>query len=281
VIPVAIGLAVILVAAIAVAISLASDDEEQVSTGTTKATSTTETTSTGPDDTATTTGPEAASPGPSAADDLVAFFAAVDRVDQRLEAAADQYNATIGPDTVRVDEAMWETVRAINPDEAGAAIPAGLPPDLLLEVLIVQDDLSTRSAALEGALGRADRGEMEEASGCLENGRVKAERFGSDVAAAKALAGSSPPIEVAAPDSRAAGELALRLSVIHTGNYGCDACGGPLSMTELYPINWYDAPRIDPDTNNLVDGTIDLAQIISFKATYTPGEGWQASIIAC
>jgi len=224
--------------------------------------------------------PEPASPGPSAADDLAGFFAAAERVDQRLRDAAEQFNATVGPDTVRVDEALRQSVSSLHVSDAAAAIPAGLPPDLLLEVLIVQDGLTTRASALRGAVEEIDAGRMEAALGCLENGGAEAERFDADVAAAKALAGSSAPIVVAAPDSRAAGELALRLSVIQGLNGGCGACGDAASPVELVTITWYDDPTIDPGSS----GTVDVGgggDPLRFSATYTPGAGWEAFPIAC
>jgi hypothetical protein len=291
-----IGAAVILIATVTVAISLTSGaDDEPASAGTTGATSTStsETTSPPATDRATVTvGPEPATgaaspapapaPTPSAAADLADFFTAVDRVDQRLEAAADQYNASVGPDTVEVDEATLEAVRSIDPGEAAAAIPPGLPPDLLLKVLIVQDNLITRTAALEGAVDYVKSGEMADALRCLKNGNVKAGRFDSEVAAAKALAGSSPPIVVAAPDSRAAGDLALRLSIVLSRNYGCGACGGEAALARLEPITWYDEPAVGPETGLVTSGTVDLGGgPIGFSATYTPGAGWEAHANAC
>jgi hypothetical protein len=287
----AIGVAMILIVAVTVAISLTSvDDGELASAGTNEPTTepTSETTGTTVTDrSAVATEPEpetaapapapAAPPAPSAVTDLAGFFAAADRVDQRLEAAAERFNTTIGPDTVEVDEATWEAVRSIDPGEAAAAIPPGLPPDLLLEVLIVQDNLTSRAAALDGAAHNVDSGDMEAALGCLENGGVKAERFDSDVAAAKAVARSSAAVEVAAPDSRAAGELALQLSIINGLNRGCGSCGGKTSPVELAAITWYDEPTADPETGSVYEGTVDS---IGFSATYT-GERWKVSLNAC
>jgi hypothetical protein len=293
--PVAIALVAVLVTAVTVAIGLASGDhEERAVAGTTETTAGPTSETTGTDSSTEPAEPPAAPPAPapapapepapakapasSAAADLAGYFAAVERVDQRIEDAAERYDASVGPDTVRVDDEVREAVRAIQAGEAETAIPPGLPPDLLLKVLVVQDDLATRAAALRGAIDEVDAGQFEAASGCLENGRVKAERFDSDVAAAKALAGSSAPIDVAEPDSRAAAELALRLSLIHGLNGGCGACGSPVSPVSLVAIAWSDRPTAAPGTGVVLDGTIDG---IGFTATYRPGAGWEAALNAC
>jgi hypothetical protein len=273
---VVVAVAVILASAIGVVSCGSSPPKKAVST----VTSTTATlATTGPRAVTTTTGATSSStPTAGAAADLGGYVAAAQRVDARIKAAATLVNAHLGPNGI-TDQATLDAVNALEPDEAAAAIPAGLPPALLLKVLTVQSDLFSRSAALSGGIGaRGDfNGQgLQRATTCLKNGAEAAKQFASDLAAAQTLAAASPPLVATAPGSHAAGELAVRLEELKGLNYGCAACGGQL-LTELAPVTWYDVPRTSPawgTSNGDIGG-------LTFGATYTAGKGWNIQIHAC
>lgn len=274
----ALAVVAILAAVTGVVIGRNSKDDQQVST---------ETTSTEPTgDTSGTSMPPATR---TAADDLAPYFAAAQRVDARLKHAAELVNGGIGPDQLVVDQATVDAVHAIDEEEAAAEIPAGLPDDVLLKVLVVQNDLASRSAAL-GSVGRVDQ-YLEGTPGtypiggpgadsvltCLRQGSEAAAQFATDVAAARTLASSYPAITVAAPDSHAAGEVAVYLALVRGGNYGCDSCGGS-HFTTLDPVSWHYVP---PDTATGIGAWDGDVGGMLFKATYEAGTGWAVELNAC
>jgi hypothetical protein len=85
---------------------------------------------------------------------LARFAAEARKADERLRHAAALINAGIGEDTVRVDRATADAVRAAAPDAAARAVPLGLDDELLQRTLAVYNDLAARHAAMGGA----DRG---------------------------------------------------------------------------------------------------------------------------
>ena len=275
-VPMVVAVVVVLTSAVGV-VSCGSSPTKKTVSAVTSTTATPVTT--GPRAVTSTTGATSSSPPTaSAAADLAGYIAAAQRVDARIKAAATLVNAHLGPNGI-TDHATLDAINALNPDEAAAAIPAGLPPALLLKVLIVQSDLFSRSAALSGGIG-ADGGfngqGLQRATTCLKNGAKAARQFASDLTAAQTLAAAAPPLVVAAPDSHAAGELAVRLEDMKGRNYGCAGCGGEL-LTALAPVTWYDVPRTSPawgTSNGDIGG-------LTFDATYTAGKGWNIQIHAC
>lgn len=281
----AIAAPAILAAGVALIVRQTSKTDHEATTGTT-----TETTIGVSTSTAATTGTSPSTAARTADDDLAGFFAAAQRVDARIKSAAALVNGGIRPGEIIVDQATIDAVKAIDEKEAAMAIPAGLPPDLLLKVLVVQSDLDSRSAALN-AVDRVDPG-IEVTPGtypntgqngryvlpCLKNGTQAAAQFASDVAAAHAVATSTSSIEVAAPGSRAAGELAIRLTNIQEMNYGCMSCGGQ-RLSTLAPITWHQTPgpSLNPPGPPW-DGNLGG---LLFHATYTPGKGWSVELNAC
>lgn len=269
---------VVLVASALGVAACASPTDKKTATATTNLATTT-TTTTGPARSTTTIGTTSTSaPSPTAADDLAPFFRAARLVDARLKAAATLVNANIGANGIN-DQATLEAIRALNPDEAATAVPTGLPPDLLLAVLIVQSDLSSRSAAFSGGIGVHgdfhDQG-IQAATDCLKNGDQAARNFAAELASAEDLARASSPIVAVAPDSKAAGELAVRLADLRLRNYGCAACGGAV-ITELAPLNWY------PERRTTAGGAISDGDLggLEFDYTYTPDTGWNIQLHAC
>jgi hypothetical protein len=226
---------------------------------------------------------------PSALDNLTTYFAAAEGVDQRLKAAAIVVNGDIGATQLTVDQSTTDAISTADPTAAGHAIPAGLTPDLLLPVMRVQSDLMSRFYALRG-FERANLGtggtvvplsdqSAQEAMSCLGNGTQAAASFSADLAAARAVAAKAPPVTVAAPDSRAAADLAVLLQNLVGRNSGCMSCGGERE-TSLPTITWY-ATRMPAGFHGHpapVDGNING---IDFLANYTLGTGWDIQAYAC
>jgi len=222
---------------------------------------------------------------PSAADDLADYFAAAEHVDQLLKAAATLVNGDVTGTAISVSAQTVDAIKAADPAPAAAAIPAGLSPELLQQVMLVQSDLESRNASLAG-FQRVGTGtsvpltdmDAQRAMSCLSNGAKGATSFGADLAHVRETARSSPPVTVASPDSRDAAEVAILLAFLGGLNLGCASCGGQ-RYTTLPTIVWYPA-RVPAtvDDPQPADGTINGVQ---FRADYEPGTGWVAQIYAC
>jgi hypothetical protein len=104
----------------------------------------------------------------------------------------------------------------------------------------------------------------------LDNGHAAATRFDSDLAAARSLAGSTPSVTVAPPDSREAAEVLLLVQYVDKSNAGCDSRGGAV-VAELPVITW--------ESDN--GGTVGTPPAdIACSATLGP-DGYQVEIMAC
>jgi hypothetical protein len=220
-------------------------------------------------------------PHASAAAQLAGFFAAAEVADSRLKHAAALVNGGVGKTTLSLSPAALAALKALDTTAAAAAIPAGLPPELLRRTLLVYSDLVSRSIPL-GRLWEfrseypmpLDSQDGKYLYGCLGNGAPAAARFGADLAAARALAAQTLPVTPPAPDSRPAAELALRIYQIGHRNSGCMECGGYV-FTTLSQIVWQ--PEDEPGVGHS-DGYIDG---IRFRVTYHAGHGWDVMIWAC
>ena len=228
--------------------------------------------------------PRATTPlAPSAAGQLAAFIAAAGRADSQLRHAAVLVNADIGATSMRFMPATLAAVRALGSAPVARAIPAGLPAELLRETLVVYGDLSSRAAAfggvrLDGYPGRdlpIGGQEAKDVLRGLHNGGPAAARFGGDLAAVRSLAQQTPPLTVAAPDSRAAAELALRLYSIDLRNNCSEEFGG-YAPTQFEKVFW--TPASDRHSHHY-EGTIGSGG--RFQADYTAAHGWQININAC
>jgi hypothetical protein len=219
---------------------------------------------------------------PSAATQLAAFFAAAARTDSQLRHAAALINGDIGARSIRFTPATIAAVRGIDLAPAAAALPAGLPAEMLREVLVAYGDLASRRGAFGGVdiygfSGHAlPIGGMEAQSVLrgLRNGAPAAARFNGDLAAARALAQRTPTVNVAAPDSRAALELALRLQAIGNRN-SCSMMFGGYAPTSLAPIVW------QPGTGQHASHYEGSLGGVRFTADYTVQRGWKIIIYAC
>jgi hypothetical protein len=222
-------------------------------------------------------------PAPSAVGRLAAFIAAAGRADSKLRHAAVLVNADIGATSMRFRPATLAAVRALGNAPVARAIPAGLPAELLRETLVVYGDLSSRAAAFGGVrwYGYAGRElpiggqDAKNVLRGLHNGASAAARFDADLAAVRSLAQQTPPLTVAAPDSRAAAELALRLNSMDLRNNCSEEFGG-YAPTQFEPVIWH--PASDQHSHHY-EGTIGSSG--RFQADYTAAHGWKININAC
>jgi len=243
-------------------------------------------TSTTPHRSTTTAPPATTSSSPSALDTLGPYLTQVASIDAALKKAATAVNGDVHVGTVDLSPATKTAVDAADPAPAGAAIPAGLPADLWARVLLVQSDLESRYAALLGftrsgappAVATTDFW-GKYALSCLGNGGPAAAATQPDVAALRTGAAALPPLTPAAPDSQAAGDLALALQMIEMQNLGCLSCGG-VRMTSPPTIVWYATPQPAPGGPGMpaIDGTING---VDFDGSYSASAGWQLEIHAC
>jgi hypothetical protein len=238
--------------------------------------------------TRTTTQPTATTTGPSAANDLAAYFAAAMELDQRLKAAAAAANGSIGTNEITISQSTINAIKAAEPSAAAHEIPAGLPPDVLLPVLTVQSDLESRYYAFRGFV-EAEPGVIPRANptpgymsaadyllNCLGSGSEAANSFPADLAAARIAASKAPPLVSVDPSSQAAADLAIWLRLILGENSGCDSCGG-FRATALAPISWHPVAPLTPGGSSW-DG--DIGGLL-FAAQYAAGQGWTVQLNAC
>lgn len=219
--------------------------------------------------------------GPSAADQLADFFAAAQRMDDQLRATATLVNTGIGAQAMTFTAPMVDAINAIDPQSLVATIPAGLPGRLQDQVYLLFSELASRrysfTPVLEAEPGQPLARDSQDGKRVLEglsHGTEPAARFAADLDAAQALARSEPPLAVAAPDSRAGAEVAVRAAYILVKNRGCASSGGWIQTTAA-PITWQQG---DNGAGQRTDGTIGG---ITFRADYQPGCGWQATLNVC
>jgi hypothetical protein len=174
---------------------------------------------------------------------------------------------------------MADAVQAATLEPVAHAVPAGLPPDLLQSVILVYSDLSSRRHALQSFATAPDFPYQPiEALEELRNGHAAAARFDDDLAALRSLAETTPPVTMAAPDSRAAAEVLLYVRFVELANGGCDSRGGEV-FPQLPALDWVpsspDSPEIGiPEWDGHVGG-------IEFSAEPTAAGTWNILIWAC
>jgi len=225
---------------------------------------------------------------PSALDSLTAFFTAAADIDLRLKAAAVDANGAIGTTEITISRSTLDAIAAADPTPATHAIPAGLPPDVLLPVLTVQSDLVSRFYAFRGFV-EAQPGTISRANPlpgylsaadylltCLGSGSKAASSFPADMAAARMAASHAPPVASVDPSSQAAADLAIWLRHIVEANSGCDECGGS-RFTALLPITWH---HVAPLTSGGSAWDGDIGGLL-FAAQYSPSQSWTIQLNAC
>ncbi|GAB1516728.1 hypothetical protein [Actinophytocola sp. KF-1] len=216
-------------------------------------------------------GPTTSNP-PTATTNLARFFAAADKLDRQLRAAAAAINGT-GPPWKTVSEPVARAVRAADLAPAATTIPAGLPRALLRSVVLVYSDLASRRYAMADfsvatSLEPGTNPSSDDLLRALGNGHAAAVRFAGDLAATRALAGSTPAVTTPPASSRAAAEVLLYARYVEGANGGCGSRGGEV-MTELPAILWDGRPG---------DGTIGTAP---FTAGTAPDGTWRIRLNAC
>jgi hypothetical protein len=215
-------------------------------------------------------------PARTAADDLVAYFDAAQSMDRQLAVTAVLINGGIRANTMKFDQATLNAIAAIQPAMLGAKIPAGLPPELERRVLLVQSELVSRRAAFNYVTREAT--DHPFVVRCLAQGAPAAARFTGDLAAARSLAAETQPITIAAPNSRAAADLAVTLQYIKGANTCCGSCGGVI-LTQLPRISWASTQGRDGTITVTLPSTT-LTDAIPFTAHYLPGTGWSIQLQA-
>ena len=194
--------------------------------------------------TTSTQGPTTSNP-PSATTNLARFFAAAEKLDRQLRAAAAAINGS-GPPWKAVSEPVARVVRAADMAPVATAIPAGLPRTLLRSVVLVYSDLASRRSAMAdfSVVTTFQPGtcpDSDDLLRALRNGHAAAVRFAGDLAATRALAGSTPAVTAPPASSRAAAEVLLYARYVEGVNGGCGSRGGDV-MTELPAIVWDGRP---------------------------------------
>lgn len=229
------------------------------------------TTTTAPTEPTTTT---TIQPGPSAYDQLAGYVQAAEKMDLQLRHAAELINGAGPPWTSPLSPTVESSVQAASLDPVAAAIPAGLPSELLRRAILVYSDLASRRYAMRwfgpGGLPyiEANAQMQSDLLAALANGAPAAARFGSDLDGLIATARVSPPVTAAAPSSRAAADLLLLIQWTEGMNAGCASTGGVV-VTTLPTIVW--------NAHDDVSGTIAG---VDFEAHLMNG-AWQTTIHAC
>jgi hypothetical protein len=217
----------------------------------------------------TTTGPL-----PSAADQLAGFVGAARQMDAQLDHAATLINGIGPPWTPPWPTSVVSAVEAADLRPVAAAIPAGLPSDLLRRTIVVYSDLASRYYAMRwfGAEGFPYEEPSDQMQGALlaalANGAPAAARFAADVDGLVGAARRLPPFAAAAPASRQAADVLLLVQWVDGMNGGCASTGGAV-ITTLPVIAW------TPHDN--ASGTIAG---VAFNATLVGG-AWEVTILAC
>jgi hypothetical protein len=227
--------------------------------------------------------------GPTAAIHLAAFMAEAQANHDRLAVAVDALNGSFRDSELVIAQSTVDAIAAAEPRAARRAIPAGLDRGPLGATLLVYSGLESRWAAMRcfvtagtGPYPRviprdSPEGEYRRIEECLRFDPPTAQRFPADLTALRAVSARTPMPAVAAPDSRAAAELAVHLQDIDLRNTGCDGNGGYV-VTDLKPISWRQAPAFDPSWGARTDGDIDG---LRFRADYDADRGWTVVLAAC
>jgi hypothetical protein len=289
------GLATLAVA-VAVVAAIGDDDAPDTATSTettpTSVETTTEPTVAPTTTTPATTAAPAAPVQPTAEDALAGFFAAATNLDTQLHDAAAAINGSGPPwptvaegvvTMIQVPDDVVTAVQAADLAPVPEAIPAGLPDELLQQVILVYSDLSSRRHAMDtfgGGPAPATEGDsaaqeylqqmlLED----LRLGGVAAARFDDDLDKARALAASTPAVTIPAPDAREAAERALLIQYVESVNTACGGRGGAV-IAELPTIDWTPGTRDGIPTDGTVNGT-------GFTADLAPDGTWTIEVMTC
>lgn len=212
--------------------------------------------------------------GPTAYDQLANFVGAAERMDQQLRRAAEQVNGAGPPWTSPLPAGVAASVDAADLQSVAAAIPNGLPGEVLRRTILVYSDLASRRYAMrwfgtEGFPYVEPNPQMQsELNAALANGASAARRFASDLDGLVNTARGLPPVAPAAPTSLEAANRLLLIQWTNMINGGCASTGGTV-ITTLPTILW----RPHDDASGTIAG-------VDFEARPANGT-WQVTIRAC
>jgi hypothetical protein len=211
---------------------------------------------------------------------MEAFFAAAERVDASLRAAAKQVNAGITSERLTFDVATRKAVDGADPRGIELLVPAGLDPAAMKAAFAVYGDLVFRYAAMQPVATQSAAeppgDQYDYIIKCLGNGTAPAKRFVGDLSAARASAAAATPPPSVAADTRATAEVAIRGRFYELAAMGCANCGG--GGPPAYPaVHW--GTTVGQDWPIPPDGTVGDG--VNFTAKYVPGGGWKVELLAC
>jgi len=230
----------------------------------------------------------------SAAEAMAVFVAAARTQDARLREAARLVNGGISTSKVTVSSQTAKAMQAVDLPSVAKAIPAGLGNDLLTGTMMVYSELVSRSDSMSLFRFPAiyDRQHVDPHTApnadqmlvCLSHGAPAAQAFPADLQALEQLARTLPPVDVSAPTSRAAAEVAVYVALVDKANGCSETCGGAV-LRRILTVRW----DSDPSDKSKASGTLgetmrgtdfDLSQA-RFESTYDRSQGWIANIQVC
>jgi len=220
----------------------------------------------------------------SAAEAMAVFVAAARTQDARLREAARLVNGGISTSKVTVSSQTAKAMQAVDLPSVAKAIPAGLGNDLLTGTMLVYSELVSRSDSMSLFRFPAiyDRQHVDPHTApnadqmlvCLSHGVPAARAFAADLKALEQFAQKLPPVDIAAPTSRAAAEVAVHVAQVNRLNGCADECGGTV-LRRLPTVRWDSEPSGKSKASGTIGGTV------GFKATYDQSQGWMVELQAC
>jgi hypothetical protein len=195
-------------------------------------------------------------------------------MDGELRQAAELINGAGPPWTSPVSGPVASSVEAADLGPVAAAIPPGLPKELLRRTVLVYSDLASRRYAMRwfDTAGfpyvEPDAQMQRDLMRALANGAPAAARFASDLDGLLVTARSSLPFTPAGPTSQGAADVRLLIQWTNGRNGGCASTGGAV-ITSLPTITW----NTDDDRSGTIAG-------VAFTADLVNGS-WQVAIQAC
>ena len=215
----------------------------------------------------------------STADALESFLSRAATLDRRLTEAAAAINAA-GPPWTEVSPTLARKVQAADLDQVVSAFPAGMPDDLRQAAVLVLSDLYSRRYAMQSFAYPGPKHPNDPLAAHdttaqllseLRNGHAAAVRFDRDLATARSVATTTPPIAPVPKESRLTAEALLLVAVVHNANVGGDVRGGVV-ITRLPLINWGPVPG-----DAQADGTVGVYKL-PFHAKFINGN-WEVYLL--
>lgn len=225
---------------------------------------------------------------------MAAFVAAARTQDARLREAARLINGGISAVRLTVTSQTAKAVRAVDLQWVVKTIPAGLSQDLLTRTMLVYSELVSRSDAMSHfrSPDSYDRQHVDPQTipnadqmlVCLSHGAPAAQAFAADLRALEQLTHTLPPVDVSAPTSRAAAEVAVFVALVDKANGCSEECGGTV-LRRLPTVRWDSDPSGKSKASGSLGETLrepglDLSHV-RFESTYDRSQGWVVNIQVC